>query len=119
MQPLENPPFCSSTTFFLANCCLHSHICEIFIYFQDRSAYSAEGKYVDRSWEYTAHRHMNVEIRTEATQFPGKEYMNGVFLAVYIPPVGLPPGRPGEAWDPPAAPPLAAPPEPPPGRYWL
>jgi hypothetical protein len=36
-----------------------------------------------------------------------------------IPPVGLPPGRPGEACDPPAAPPLAALPEPPPGRYWL
>ncbi len=30
----------------------------------DRSAYSAAGKYMDRSWEYMkiAHRHMNVEI---------------------------------------------------------
>ncbi len=27
-------------------------ICERFIYFQDRSAYSAAGKYVDRFWEY-------------------------------------------------------------------
>jgi hypothetical protein len=26
---------------------------------------------------------MNVEIGTEAAQFPGKEYINGVFLAVY------------------------------------
>ncbi len=35
-----------------------------------RSAYSATGKYVDRSWEWIiAHRNMNVEIRTEATQF--------------------------------------------------
>jgi hypothetical protein len=25
---------------------------EIYIYFQDRSAYSAAGKYVDRSWEF-------------------------------------------------------------------
>jgi hypothetical protein len=26
---------------------------------------------------------MNVEIGTEATQFPEKEYINGIFLAVY------------------------------------
>jgi hypothetical protein len=25
---------------------------------------------------------MNVEIETEATQFPEKEYINGIFLAV-------------------------------------
>ncbi len=31
---------------------------------------------------YIAHRHMNVEIRNEATQFPEKEYINGIFLAV-------------------------------------
>jgi hypothetical protein len=30
----------------------HSCVCERFIYYQDRSAYSAAGKYVDRSWEY-------------------------------------------------------------------
>jgi hypothetical protein len=29
------------------------------------------------------HRQMNVEIRTEAAQFPGKEYINGIFVAVY------------------------------------
>ena len=27
---------------------------------------------------------MNVEIGTEAAQFPEKEYINGIFVAVYI-----------------------------------
>jgi hypothetical protein len=30
---------------------LMQYICEIFIYFQDRSAYSAAGNYVDQSWD--------------------------------------------------------------------
>jgi hypothetical protein len=45
---------------------------ERFIYSHDRSAYSAAGKYVDRSWEYInrSHRQMNGEIGTR-NSFPG------------------------------------------------
>jgi hypothetical protein len=47
------------------------------------SAYSAAGKYVDRSWEYVNRSHThNVEIGTEAAQFLEKQFINGIFLAV-------------------------------------
>ncbi len=31
-----------------------------------------------------AHIHMNVEIVTEAAQFPKKEYINRIFISVYL-----------------------------------
>jgi hypothetical protein len=64
---------------------LHTYICERFIYFQDRSAYSAAGKYVDRFWEYInrSETHECAEIGTEAAKFQEKEYINGIFVTVY------------------------------------
>jgi hypothetical protein len=76
--PEMKPLFPSSVSQFL-----HSYICERFIYFQDRSAYSAAGKYVDRSWEYINRSQTHVEIGTEAAQIPEKKYINGIFVAVH------------------------------------
>jgi hypothetical protein len=51
----------------------YSYICEKFIYSQDRSAYSAAGKYVDQFWEYLNRSQTHeCEIRTEAAQFTEK-----------------------------------------------
>ncbi len=62
----------------------HSCVCERFINSHDRSSHSTAGKYVDLSWECITHRHMNVEIGTEAAQFPEKQYIYGILVAVYV-----------------------------------
>jgi hypothetical protein len=43
-------------------------------------------KYVDRSWEYiNGSQTHDVEIRAEAAQFPEKEYISGIAVAVRVP----------------------------------
>jgi hypothetical protein len=63
----------------------HSCICKRFIYSHNRSACSAAGNMGNDPWNIQiTHRHMNLEIRTEAAQFSEKEYINGIFLAVCL-----------------------------------
>jgi hypothetical protein len=61
---------CSASKF------LHSYICERLIYFLGNM-------WTDPGNMLIARRHMNVEIETDAAQFPEKEYINGIFLAVH------------------------------------
>ncbi len=62
----------------------HSCVCEQFTYSHNRSAYSAAGKYVDRSWNYINRSQTHVEIGAEAAHFLFCEYINGIFVAVHF-----------------------------------
>ncbi len=81
----------------------HSCVCERFIYSQDRPAYSAAGKYVDRSWGYI-NRSQTLECgnwgRGRAVPFRGIHNWNfhcTVSVLWQLSPGWIPPTP---AWDP-------------------
>jgi hypothetical protein len=56
---------------------------QIHVSLSDGSAFSAGGNmWTDPGNIEIAHRHINVESGAEATQFPEKEYINGIAVAV-------------------------------------
>jgi hypothetical protein len=58
----------------------HSCVSELFIFSHNQSAYSAAGNI----WPILGIcKSLTVEIGTEVAQFPEKEYINGIFIAVY------------------------------------
>jgi hypothetical protein len=60
----------------------YTHISERGLCISRICPYSAAGKYVDQSWEHINRSQTHECGGTEAAQFPEKEYINGIFLAV-------------------------------------
>ncbi len=62
---------------------LHSYICERYIFFQDRSVYSAAGKYMDQSGEYTNRSQTHEYGNWDCGRAISRKGINGIFFAVH------------------------------------
>jgi hypothetical protein len=59
-------------------------VSDLYILMIDLPIYSAAGNMWTNPGNIKfSHIHMNFEIGTEATHFPEKEYINGIFVAVH------------------------------------
>jgi hypothetical protein len=63
---------------------IHVSMSDFYIPAIDLAILLQENMWTDPGNISIAHRHMYVEIRTEAVQFPEKEYINGIFVAVWL-----------------------------------
>ncbi len=62
---------------------IHVSVSDLYMYYYRQSAYSAAGNmWTDPGNTEIAHRRLNVETEPVAAQFPEKEFINGIFVAV-------------------------------------
>ncbi len=63
---------------------IHVSVSDLYIPTMDLPILLQENIWTDPGNLINAHRRMDLEIGTEAGQLPGKEYINGIFFAVYF-----------------------------------
>jgi hypothetical protein len=61
---------------------IHISVKHLYIFRNGLPILLQENMWTDPGKISMAHRHMNVEIGTEAAQFPEKKYINWIFFAV-------------------------------------